>query len=115
MYLHEFVELALAGMAKRRMTDIVHQGQGFREFAVQAQCGSDGARDLRDFERVREAIAKMVGIAGGEDLRFRFQTAKSPRVDNAIAVARILGAVAMARFMEAAAARKFFAHGKIRK
>jgi len=64
---------------------------------------------------VREAIAKMVGIAGGEDLRFCFQAAKSARMDNAIAVARIFGAVAMARFIKAAAARKFFAHGKIRK
>ena len=114
MRLHEFVEFALAGVAKRRMADIVHQGQSFRQFAVETERGGDGSRDLRDLERVRQAIAKMIGVSGRENLRFCFEAAKSARVDNAIAVARIFGAVAMARFMKTAATRKFFAHGKLR-
>jgi len=40
------------------MADIVHQGESFRQFAVQAERSGDSARDLRDFERVRQAIAK---------------------------------------------------------
>jgi hypothetical protein len=58
--LHQLVEFAFAGVAKRRMADIVCQGQSFRQFAVQPERGTDRARDLRDFERVRQAIAKMV-------------------------------------------------------
>ena len=41
-----------------------------------------------DFERVRQAVAKMVGIARGEDLGFGFQAAKSARVNDAVAVTR---------------------------
>src|ERR1043166_5048716 len=34
MRLHEFIQLALAGVAKGRMTDVMDEGESFREFAV---------------------------------------------------------------------------------
>src|SRR6266478_6470216 len=67
--LHQFIKLSFAGVTEGRMADVVDESEGFGKLGVQAQRGSDGARDLRDFERVRQAVAEMVGIARGEDLR----------------------------------------------
>jgi hypothetical protein len=52
---------------------------------------------------VREAIAKVIGKARGEDLRFGFQAAKSPGMNDAVAVARKLTAIGVRRFREASA------------
>ena len=56
-----------------------------------------GPRDLRDFQRMRQPVAKMIGEAHGEDLRLRFQPAESARMDHAVAVARVVVAVGMLR------------------
>ncbi len=71
----------------------------------------NGAGDLRDFESVREAIAKMVGIARGENLRFGFQAAERARMNHAVAVARVIVAIRVLRFRVAAAARAAHVHG----
>jgi len=57
-------------MAEGRMAEIVHQGQRFGEIDVKSEGGRDGARDLRDFNGVREPVAEVVGIAARENLRF---------------------------------------------
>src|SRR5256885_5461525 len=49
------------------------------QIGIQAEGGSDGARDLRDLERMRQAIAKMIGKTRREHLRFGFQAAKGAR------------------------------------
>ena len=59
---------------------------------------------MRDFQRVREAVAEVIGITGGEDLRFGLEPAKSTRVNDAVAIACVLGAIRMARFVVAATA-----------
>ena len=92
---HAQIELLFAGMAERRMADIVDQRQRFGEIGIQMQSAGNGACDLRDFEGVREAIAEMIGIARGEDLRFGFQAAESARMDDAVAVARVIVAIGM--------------------
>src|SRR5215468_593797 len=97
------------------MADIVYEREGFGKFAVQVECGGDSARDLRDLKCVCETVAKVIRVARGEDLRFRFQTAKSPRMNDAVTVARVFGAVGMARLRIAAPTRKSFAHGQRRK
>ena len=99
------VELLFAGVAERRMADIVDQRERFGEIGIQMQRAGNGAGDLRDFEGVGEAIAEMVGIARGEDLRFGFEAAESARMDDAVAVTRVIVAIGMLRLREAAAAR----------
>src|SRR5262249_534175 len=59
---HQCVEAALAGVTERRMADVVDEREGFGKVYVQFESFCDGAGDLCDFERVREAIAKMVGV-----------------------------------------------------
>src|SRR6266404_4472905 len=108
---HQFVELSLAGMPERRMADVVDESESFGELGVQAQRGSNGARDLRHFQRVRQAVAEVVGIARGEDLRFGFETPEGSRVNDAVAISRISAAVGMVRLRVAPSTGVFRAHG----
>ncbi len=113
--LHQLVQLAFTGMTERRMANVVNQSESLGKFGIEAESGGYGSRDLRDFERVREAIAEMIGITGGENLRFGLKPAKSTRVNDAVAVARVLGTIRVTRFVVAATAREFFTHCQIRK
>jgi hypothetical protein len=112
---HQFIEFAFARVAKRRVANIVDQGQSLAELTVEAESGGNSTRDLGDFEGVSEPIAKMIGISRSKNLSLGFQTAKCARVNDAVAIACVLGAVRMPRFRKAATARKVFAHGQRRK
>jgi hypothetical protein len=101
---HQLVEFSFPGMAKGRVADIVHQRERLNEFRVDAQGTGNGAGNLGDFECVRESIAKVVGEASAENLRFCFQTAECPGVDDAVTVARIFAAVGMRGFRKPPAA-----------
>ena len=79
------------------------QRQGFGKIGVQSQRSRHGARDLRDFESMRETVAEVIGIACGENLRFCFEAAKRPGMNHAVAVARIVAAIRM-RWLEVAPA-----------
>jgi hypothetical protein len=95
---HQLIEFSFAGMAKGRVANIVHQGQSLNELCVDPQSGGHRAGDLGDFKRVCKSIAKVIGEAGAEDLRFCFQTPERARVDDAVAVARIFAAVGVREF-----------------
>src|SRR4029077_3606569 len=101
----QFIELALSRVAEGRVPDVVHQGQSFGEISVELQRSGDGARDLRDLQRVREPVAEMVGIPRGEDLCFCFEPAERPRMNHAVAVARVDVAVRVRRLGITPAAR----------
>jgi len=75
--------------------------------------GGDGARDLRDFDGVGQAIAEVVGVAARENLGLRFQAAESPGVDDTVAVALKVVAVGMRRFGMAASAGIFYVDGVV--
>ena len=92
------------------MADVVDEGESFGEIDVEVEGSGDGARDLRDFEGVGEAVAEVVGVAAGEDLRLGFETAKGAGVDDAVAVALKVVAVGMRRLGEAASAGVFDVH-----
>ena len=109
---HEFAELAFAGVAEGRMADIVDERESLGEFAVEAESGGNGARDLGDFKGMGQAVAEMIGVTCGEDLSLGFEAAKGARVDDAVAVAGVLGAIRMAKLGVSAATRRFFAHGQ---
>jgi hypothetical protein len=81
------VQGAFAGVAKGRMTYVVHQGQRLREIYVQTESGSHLARHLSDLDGVREPAPEVVGGTAGEDLRLSRQPPKRPRLDDTITVA----------------------------
>ena len=111
VFAHAQIELLFAGVAEGRMADVVDQRQRFGEIGIEFQSAGDGAGNLRDFEGVGEAIAEMIGIARGENLRLGFQAAKRAGVNYAIAVAGVVVAVRMLRLGVAAAARTPHVHG----
>jgi hypothetical protein len=59
---------------------------------------------------VSEPVAKVVGVAAGENLRFGFEAAKGASVNDAVAVALEVVAVGMNCFGEAASAGVFDVH-----
>src|SRR5260370_31488720 len=86
---HQLVELTLSAVTERRMPEVVDECQGFGEFRVQAGRRSHRSGDLRDFEGMCEAGAKMIGEACSKDLGLRFRPAKRSRMNDAVAVAGI--------------------------
>ncbi len=95
MLAHGGVESFFSGVAEGRVADVVDQREGLGEIDVEAEGSGDGAGDLRDFERVGEAVAEVVGVAAGEDLRFGFEAAEGAGMDDAVAVALEVVAVGM--------------------
>src|ERR1700722_20783198 len=84
-------------MTEGRMPDIVDQGQRLREIRIEPQRTGNCASDLRNFQRVRETMAKMIGEAGGENLRLRLEPPESAGMDDAVAIARVVIAIGMRR------------------
>ena len=84
--LEALVQCPFAGVAEGWMADIVDQRERFGEIDVEAQRAGDLPRDLCNFDGVREAAAKVVGGAAGENLRLAREAAKRTRLHHAIAV-----------------------------
>jgi hypothetical protein len=107
---HERSKRALSGVAKWGMADVVYEGESFGKFGVKTERRGNCTGNLNNFQSVREAIAKMIGKAGGEDLRLRLQAAKRTGMDNAVAIAGVIAAVGMLRLWITAPARMRGAH-----
>src|ERR1700736_1885925 len=110
MSAHQFIEFMFTGMAEWRMANVMNERQSLHKRRVQSQCIRNSTGDLRDFDRVRQAIAKMIGETHGKNLGLGFQAAKGARVNNTIAVANIIVAVGMRRLNTATAARILDVH-----
>ena len=77
----------LAGMAERRVAEVVGEAQGLGQVLVEAERARHGAADLRDLDRMGQADAEMVAVGGDEHLRLVAQAAEGDRMDDAVAVA----------------------------
>ena len=85
--LHQLVQLALTRMAEGRVAEIVRQRQSLRQVLVQPQRTGDGARHLRDLDRMGEPGPVMVPLVIDENLRLVLQPTECLGVDDAVAVA----------------------------
>src|SRR5215468_5537754 len=108
---HQGIKAPFPGVAKGRMADVVNKGKSFREIGIEAKRFGNRPCDLRDFQRVSQAIAEVVGVANRENLRFRFKAAEGTRMNNPIAIAGVFPAIRMSRFWKTAASRSRFLHG----
>ncbi len=111
MLAHAQVQLLFAAMPERRVANVVNERKRFRKIFVKAERPRHGPRDLCNLDGMRESIAEVVREASGENLRFRFQPAEGPGVDDAVAVARVIVAVGVLRLRIAPAARVSRVHG----
>ena len=84
---HERVDDALAGVAERRVAEVVAERDRFGQLLVQPQHLRDRARDLRHLERVRQPRAVVIARRREEHLRLVLQPAKRLAVNDAIAIA----------------------------
>ena len=84
------VQHVLAGVAERRMSEVVAERDRLGQILVQAQRARDAARDLRDLDRVGQTRSEVVALVGDEDLRLVLEPAERARVDDAVAVARVV-------------------------
>src|SRR5581483_313862 len=108
---HYGVESFLSCMSKGRMAEIVRQREGFNQVNIEAKLCGQGAGDLSDFDGVRQAIAKMVGISASEDLRLMVQPAERAGMNDPVAVAFEVVTVGMARLWITASTGLLDAHG----
>ncbi len=92
------MQFVLAGVAERRMAQIVRQGDGFGQVDVEVQRMGQGPGDLRHFQRVRQPGAEVIAFIGDEHLGLAFQTSEGGRVDDPVTVAREGGAGRAFRF-----------------
>src|SRR5690349_11737500 len=92
---HLAIEGLFAGMAKRRMTNVVNQGEGFSQIRVQSQGRSHRACDLRYLYGMGKPVPEVVGTSIRENLGFVLQTSKCAGVDDAIAIALKIRSVRM--------------------
>jgi hypothetical protein len=111
MLAHGGVEGLFTGVAEGRMADIVNQAEGFDQIGVEVEGSGNSARDLGDFEAVGEAIAEVIRIAAGENLRLGLETAEGAGVNDPVAVALKVVAVGMLGFRETASAGVLDMHG----
>ena len=81
------VERALAGMAERRMAEIVGERQRLGEVLVEPERAGERAGDLGDLEGVGQPGAEVVALVKDEDLGLVREPAEGGRMDDAVAVA----------------------------
>jgi hypothetical protein len=84
---HRRFQRVLAGMAERRMPEVMRQAERFRQILIQAESPGDRSADLRYFDAVREPDPVMVAVGGNENLSLVSKSPERDRVDDAIAVA----------------------------
>ena len=99
------IERALAGMAERRVPEVVGERQGLGEILVKAERASKRAGDLGDFKGVSEPGAVMITLVKHEDLGLVLEPTEGRRVDDAIAIAAKQVARRTGRFRMDPAAR----------
>src|SRR5262249_15734215 len=80
-------------MSKRRMTQIMCEGDCFRQILIQPQSTRDGAADRCHLDRMRQACAQMVAGAVEKNLRLVFQATERARMNDARAIALKFGAI----------------------
>ena len=108
--LHQLAERVLAGVAERRVPQVVRERHGLGQVLVQVQEAGDRAGDLRHLDRVRQPRAVMVSLVVDEHLRLVLQAAEGGRVDHALAVALVGRAERVLRLVVRAPARAPAAH-----
>ncbi len=59
----QVIKLSRTCMSEGRVPNVVDESQGLSEVGIESERFGNGPGDLRYFDRVREAIAEVIGIA----------------------------------------------------
>ena len=80
------IEGTLAGMAERRVAQVVGQRQRLRQILVKPKRASQGTGNLGDLQRMGQARAEMIPFVKDEDLSLVCEPPERGRMDDTIAV-----------------------------
>ena len=80
------IQRPLAGMAERRMAEIMGERQGFGEVLVQPELARQRAGDLRHLQRMGQPGAVMVALVEHEHLGLVLQAAERGGMDHPVAI-----------------------------
>ena len=110
------VERALAGMAERRMAEVMGERERFGEVFVEPERAGERAGDLGDFERMGEAGAEMIALVEDKDLGLVREPAECGAMDDSVTVAaeRVAGGRRRLRMEPAAAPARLGRIGRAR-
>ena len=81
------VERALAGMSKRRMTEVMGESQRLGQVLVETKRAGERSRHLRHLQRVGKPGAVVVALVKYKDLSLVLEATKGGRVDDPVAIA----------------------------
>ena len=81
------VERVLAGVAERRMAEVVAERNRLGQILVERESAAERAGELRNLDGVRQPRAEMVALVVHEHLRLVRKAAEGGRMDDAVAVA----------------------------
>ncbi len=86
------VQRVFAGVPEGRVAEIVNQRHAFGQILIQLQRARQGASNLRNFDRMRQARAVVIAVLSNEHLRLVLQSPEGRRVDDPVAVTLEFGA-----------------------
>ncbi len=107
------IQRALAGMAKRRVAEVVSERQRLGQILIEPQPPRQRASNLGDFKRMGEARAIMVALVENENLGFVLEPAEGSGVNDAVTIAA-KGASGLARRLGMQSAAAEFRIARIR-
>ncbi len=84
---HQPLQRILAGMAERRVAQIMRQRHRLGQFHIQPQRARDRARHLRHLDRMGQPGAEIIALMLDEHLRLVLQPPKRAGMDDPVAVA----------------------------
>ena len=93
MFSHAGIEGVLPGMAKRRMAEVMCQGNCLDQVLVQTQISGDRSPHLRDFQGMREARSEQISLMIQKHLGLVDQATEGRAVNNAVPITLVVGAV----------------------
>ena len=102
---HAVIERVLPGVAKRRVAQVVGQRNRLHQIFIERERARNGARQLRHLQRMRQPGTEQVAFVVQKHLGFVDQTPKRGAMNNAVAVALVLGAGRRGRLRKTPAAR----------
>ena len=87
MGLQAGIQRPLAGMAERRMAEVMRQRQGLGQILVEAELPGQRAGNLRHFQGVGQPGAVMIALVEHEYLGLVLQAAEGGGMDHPVAIA----------------------------
>jgi propanediol dehydratase large subunit len=86
---HRLVQRVLAGMAERRVAEVVGQRNGLHQVLVERKRARKRPCDLRHLQAMRQPRAVMVALVINKNLRLMDEPIERGRAHDAVAVALI--------------------------